>query len=576
MPAWRSFTDAERDSVYRAIHERRDIRSYRPDPVPPDVLERILTAGHRAGSVGLMQPWNFLLVADRAVREQVHAHFLACNAEAAQRYEGDRQQTYLSLKLQGILDAPLNVLVTCDPTRGGEHVLGRSHIRETDVYSTCLAVQNLWLAARAEGVGIGWMSIMEPAAINALLGIPDPVIPVAYLTLGYPIEFPDEPLLQAVGWRKRLGLEDVLFQDRWGEPASGLSLAEAPSRPPSGAPVEVPPQARRRQDALTKPVGSLGTLETVALKLCALQGTDRPRADHRWLVLMAGDHGVTAEGVSAYRADVTAQMVYQFIAGGAAINAIAREVDLNLIVADLGVAHDFGEATGVVHHKVAPGTANLAVEPAMSAAQLEAALAAGRALVRGLPELDVLALGEMGIGNSTSAAAMTAALLGLSAEAAVGPGTGVGPGTKAHKTQVVARALDLHAAHLGDPTEVLRRLGGFELAGLVGAIEAAAERRALIVLDGYITGAAALVAVRRDPRLADFLVAGHRSAEPGHGPILAALGLAPLLDLGLRLGEGSGAALATSLVAAAARTQREMTTFEEAGIADPAVPEART
>jgi len=573
---WKAFSPAERDAVYRAIHERRDIRSYTPDPVPPDVLTRILDAAHRAGSVGLMQPWNFLLIADRDLRTQVHAHFLACNAQAAELHQGDRRQTYMSLKLQGILDAPLNLLVTCDTRRGGPHVLGRSHIRETDVYSTCLAVQNLWLAARAEGVGVGWMSIMEPAAIRALFSIPEHVIPVAYLTLGTPIEFPDEPLLQSVGWRRRLALEEVVFQDRWAQPPSDQPLSPLPPRPRAGSPVAVPAAAIARQAELTKPPGSLGRLEQVALQLAALQGCARPRCEHRWLLLMAADHGVTVEGVSAYKPHLTAQMVYQFIAGGAAVNAIARQGGLSLRIADLGVAHDFGDATGLAHHKVALGTRNLAQTAAMTPDQVEQAIEAGRQLVRELPELDVLALGEMGIGNSTAAAAMAAALLGRSGTESVGPGTGVGPGTRAHKAQVVDRALALHRDQLDDPTRVLQHLGGFELAGLVGAIEAAAERRALVILDGFITGVAALVAVRRDPGLRDFLVAGHLSAEPAHGPILEALGLEPLLDLGMRLGEGSGAALAASLVEAAARTQREMTTFAEAGIENPRVPEAQT
>ncbi|HEY6879163.1 MAG TPA: 5,6-dimethylbenzimidazole synthase, partial [Polyangiales bacterium] len=207
------FTERERDAVYRAIYQRRDVRNYRPDAVPEAVLQRILEAAHQAPSVGFMQPWNFLLLRERAQRERIYEHFAAVNARAAEVWQDDRRRAYQALKLQGILDAPLNILVTCDPQRGGEHVLGRFTIRETDVYSTCLAVQNLWLAARAEGVGVGWMSIMENAVIGGLLGLPAHVIPVAYLTVGYPIEFAEKPMLSQVGWADRLPLAELLFEE---------------------------------------------------------------------------------------------------------------------------------------------------------------------------------------------------------------------------------------------------------------------------------------------------------------------------------------------------------------------------
>ncbi len=565
------FSQAEQRAVYRAIHARRDIRTYRPDPVPDDVLWRILDAAHHAASVGFMQPWNFLLIRDEATRRRVHDHFRVVSAAAAGLYDGDRRQTYLSLKLQGILDAPLSVLITCDTTRGGENVLGRSTIPETDVYSTCLAVQNFWLAARAEGVGVGWMSIMEPPVIREILGIPEHIVPVAWLTVGYPIAFSQTPMLERVGWRSRESLESLIFSETWGRPGS----LSAPPLPPAPAPDRAPsPAAIDRNADLTRPPGSLGRLEEVALKLCGIQGTSHPRCQDRHLLLLAGDHGVCAERVSAYRPEVTARMVYQFIAEASAVSAIAREVGLSVSVADLGVDHDFGAATGLAHHKVRRGTRNLRHEPAMTAAECAQAVAAGRSLVASLDRADLIAVGEMGIGNSTAAAAITAALLDLPAVRVVGPGTGVGSETRRRKLAVVEDALHLHGP-LSDPDEVLRRLGGYEIAGLVGVIEAAAERGVAVVLDGFITCAAALVALRRTPSIQPFLIAAHRSSEPGAAPLLEALGVKPLLDLGLHLGEGSGAALAVGLISAACRTMNEMVTFAEAGIEHPLAPGGR-
>ncbi len=567
-----AFSDAELRGVYRAISERRDIRSYRPEPLPDPVLRRLLEAAHQAPSVGFMQPWNFIIVRDRAVRERLHAHFLEVSRAAAEDFEGDRGRSYRSLKLQGILDAPVNLLVTCDRRRGGPHVLGRSVQRDTDVYSTCLAVQNLWLAARAEGVGVGWMSIAEPAVLAELFGLPEGVLPVAYLTVGWPVEVPDSPLLERVGWRRRLPLDELVFEDRWGQPGGFGRQEDAPESLPAA---EILAEVAGRRARLTRPPGSLGRLEEAVERLAVIQGRTRPRARNRVLLLMAGDHGVTAEGVSAYRREVTAMMVTQFVSGGAAVCAIAREHGLDVRVADLGVDHDFGEATGVAACKVARGTANIARAPAMDAEQCAAAVAHGAGLVAGLGSVDMLALGEMGIGNSTVAAALASALLGCDPEDVVGVGTGVGPGTRAHKVEVVRRALARHGDDR-DPTALLASLGGFELAGLVGACEEAARRRIPVVLDGFITGVAALVAVRRSPAVAEVLLAGHQSAEPGHALVLDALGLRPLLDLGLRLGEGSGAALAVGLLATGCRIDAEMCTFQEAGIEHPELPGARS
>ena len=214
------FPPEAKDWVYAAISGRRDIRAFRSDPVPDDVLVRILTAAHHAPSVGFMQPWDFLLVRDLETRRRIKDLSDRERQAAACFFDEPRRSKYLSMKLEGILDAPLNLCVTCDPTRGGPQVLGRNSMPETDVYSTCLAIQNLWLAARAEGVGIGWVSILRNAELREILGIPHHVIPVAYLCAGYPENgFPDEPLLQTNGWRQRLPLDSLVSHERWGQRA---------------------------------------------------------------------------------------------------------------------------------------------------------------------------------------------------------------------------------------------------------------------------------------------------------------------------------------------------------------------
>ena len=210
------FNDAEREAVYKAISLRRDIRrQFEPTPIAKDILVRILSAAHRAGSVGFMQPWDFVLIEDRATRESVLDSFLRERNRAAEFYDSQRKELFLSLKLEGILESALNICVTCDRTRGGPHVLGRSSILETDLYSTCCAVQNLWLAARTEGIGVGWVSILDPQELKRILGLPDHVVPVAYLCMGYVTEFPSGPELERAGWRQRLPLSRLVHLNRW-------------------------------------------------------------------------------------------------------------------------------------------------------------------------------------------------------------------------------------------------------------------------------------------------------------------------------------------------------------------------
>jgi len=218
-PDINAFVEAERRGLYRAIQTRRDVRNFRSDPIPDDALARVIQAAHHGPSVGFMQPWDFIMIRDLAVRQQVKELFHRERESAACFFDEPRRSEYLSLKLEGILESPVNLCITCDPTRG-EVVLGRNSVPETDVYSTCCAVQNLWLAARSEGIGVGWVSILKLPQLRKILGVPPHIIPVAYLCLGYPVEFLDQPLLEMVGWRSRLPLEKLLHFDGWDSEAS--------------------------------------------------------------------------------------------------------------------------------------------------------------------------------------------------------------------------------------------------------------------------------------------------------------------------------------------------------------------
>ena len=354
--------------------------------------------------------------------------------------------------------------------------------------------------------------------------------------------------------------------------------------------------ARGHQARLTKPAGSLGRLEDLAVQVAGVQGRAVPHLADRAIVVMAADHGVASEGVSAYPQAVTAQMVANFLAGGAAINVLARQSGARLVVVDVGVAGDLsgdrgsderlspssaqpavrdsagvagaGRGTTFRRARIASGTANLARGPAMPRAQAEMAIAVGLEVIadEAARGLDAVVLGDMGIGNTTAGAALVAALTAQPPAAVVGRGTGVDDATWRHKVSVVERGLAANAPSPADPVGVLAAVGGLEHAGLVGLVLGAAARRVVVVLDGLAAAAAALVAARVCPAARAYLVAGHASAEPGQRAALAALDLWPLLDLDLRLGEGTGGALALHLLDAAARLHAEMATFDAAGV----------
>lgn len=325
-----------------------------------------------------------------------------------------------------------------------------------------------------------------------------------------------------------------------------------------------------RLDSLTKPPRSLGRLEEVAARVAAIQGTDRPIGGPAAIVLLAGDHGVVAEGVSAWPSEVTAQMMANFDSGGAAISQMAAHAGARLVLADVGVASDTSKLRTVRQKNVRRGTGNIAREPAMTREEAAAAFLVGARIAAELAGEGIVLIGtgEMGIGNTTSAAALAAAYLGVPPASVMGRGTGVDDAALQRKTAAVKRALTLHPANPGDPLGTLADLGGLEIAGMAGVMVGAAAAGVCGVSDGFISGTAALAAVRVCPDCAGYLFASHRSAEPGHRIVLEELGLEPLVDLDMRLGEGTGAALAIEIIGSACAMMSGMATFAEAGVSD--------
>lgn len=332
--------------------------------------------------------------------------------------------------------------------------------------------------------------------------------------------------------------------------------------------IESRDSAITRQAVLTKPPGALGRLEDIAIRLAALQGTEQPCVDRVHITVFAGDHGVAAEDVSAFPQAVTAEMIKNFTCGGAAICVMARGIDAKFEVINLGTAYDTGPVEGVKNYALGPGTANFTNEPAMNIRQLTCAIGAGRHAVEHacLNGAQLFIGGEIGIGNTTVATALACALLNMPPEFLAGPGTGLDSHGVARKVEVIRRTLNRHSQYHGMPLEALRRLGGFEIAALTGSYIACAHIGLPVLVDGFISSVAALAATRLCPGAGEWLLFSHTSAEPGHRAVLESLDAQPLFDLGMRLGEGSGAAVVVPLLRMACAVHNEMATFDEAGV----------
>ncbi|MER6118283.1 nicotinate-nucleotide--dimethylbenzimidazole phosphoribosyltransferase [Streptomyces sp. NPDC001743] len=570
------YDDAEREAVLRVMRERRDIRNgFRSDPVPHEVLLRVLEAAHTAPSVGHSQPWDFVVIRSAETRRSMHELAQRQREAYAQSLPKARAKQFKELKIEAILDTPVNIVVTADPTRGGRHTLGRHTQPQMAPYSSALAVENLWLAARAEGLGVGWVSFFDEREMVRALGLPEHLEVVAYLCVGYVDEFPEEPELMQAGWSKRRPLSWVVHEETYGrralpgeEPHDLLQETIAGIRPLDAKALG---EAWERQKRMTKPAGALGMLEIISAQLSGLSRMcPPPIPEPAAVAIFAGDHGVHAQGVTAWPQEVTGQMVANFLGGGAVCNAFAAQVGAEVCVVDVGVATDLPAQSGLLPRKVRAGTADFTTGPALTREEVLAAIEVGIETARDLVAAGNKGLltGEMGIANTTASAALICVYTGMDPSEVTGRGTGINDEMHARKIDVVRRALDLHQPDPADPIGVLAAVGGLEHAAMAGFLLGGASLRTPVILDGVSAGAAALVARAIAPEALAACIAGHRSAEPGHVAALNKLGLRPLVDLDLRLGEGTGALLALPIVQSAARAMHEVATFDSAGVTE--------
>ncbi|HMH90389.1 MAG TPA: 5,6-dimethylbenzimidazole synthase [Streptosporangiaceae bacterium] len=588
-PASWAFPEAARAALADVIAARRDVRRFRPDPVEPGIVTKILAAGHAAPSVGHSQPWRFIVVQDAALRAS--AAVMADRARLAQAREldPDSARHLRSLQLDGIREAPVGIVVCCDRRARPAGVLGRATFPDADLWSCACAIENIWLTARGHGLGLGWVTLFDPAELGELLGLPDGVVTLGWLCLGWPDERPPAPGLERQGWSRRLPLADVVAADRW--PGAAPPAAPRDRMPAATAAARV--RSRDGEDRLLAAPGSLGLLGDALLRagsVGSVQAPGRPaaagvspsapgtlpagppaagapqpsrpgRTGPGTLLIAGADHPVAALGVSAFPASTTRLVARALAAGQGQGAAMARAAGLAVRLADCGIDGDPVEGWSDLRPGGARG--DLASADALTLGAVAGLLAAGERAGRELAAAGPVALGEVGIANTTVAAVLAAALLAAPPGRVAGRGAGSDTGTVMRKEEVIGQALarmggrvppagPLSRAALAD---LLSGLGGPEQVFLTGACLGTAAAGGLVVLDGLLTGVSALAAVRYRPEVQDHLIAGQLSAEPAHRLVLDALGLEPLLDLRLRAGEGVGAVLAVSLMAHAERAR---------------------
>jgi nicotinate-nucleotide--dimethylbenzimidazole phosphoribosyltransferase len=560
-----AFDPEERAALDRIMSARRDVRRFRPDPIPALLLDRVLSAAHHAPSVGHSQPWRFVLVTDAAARAR--AAVLADRARLAQAAAMDPESSrhLLDLDLEGIREAPLGIVVCCDRRAPAGGVLGRATFQDADMWSCACAIQNLWLAARAEGLGVGWVTLFQPQDLGDLIAAPEGIATLGWLCVGWPDERPPAPGLERRGWAERIPLERLVIREKW--PASdqgplpprsrlgaGAGAVERLDSQSEGAPnpliaptPEAVVAAHDSGDRLLSAPGSLGVLDRAVDKLLSL-GIASPPGQGA-LVLAAADHPVTAFGVSAYPPAVTRHVAEAALAGRSVGAVAARCASLDVVVVDAGI--DGPALPGSRSIRPTDPRGDLVNSDGLSTDDVRRLVAGGQLLGRELARAGcgVIALGEAGVGNTTVAAVLAAALLGVGPAEVVGLGAGSDSSIVRVKEEVVARALDrIGRVPTHGPLGQLAACGGGEFAVLAGVVLGAAAGGAAVILDGMATSVAALVAVESEPAVAAHLIAGQRSRETGHRIVLEALGLEPLLDLRLRAGEGAGAAMAVGLL----------------------------
>ena len=548
------------------IKSRRDTRHFTNDEVPDAVLEKALQAGHWAPSVGLTDATKYYVIKAAEIKKAIKELFLEYDKKAVNLIDDENQkESYKSLKLEAIEEAPLGLVICYDRSVLNHFTIGTVGSNEAVKFSSVCAAQNIWLSLTEQGYSMGWVSILNYYQFKQLLGLPENIEPLGYFCVGKPAtNYDNQPMLQKLNWKQKQEIplveeitvlhmskvEEVFFDIK--KEMDSAAFAHA---------------LQYKIDQKTKPTGSLGVLEVLAKQIGMVFQTLEPKIIKPNLVVFAADHGIANHGVSAYPQDVTRQMVLNFLEGGAAINVFCKQNGIKLSIVDAGVNYDFPTNANLISAKIAKGTQSFLHGAAMSQTELQLCFSKGKEIVAALAKKgsNCIGFGEMGIGNTSTASVLMSVITGLSITDCVGRGTGVGDKKLIKKKEILKKAIENYSGE-PDLNSKLAYFGGFEILQMAAGMLSAYQSNMLILVDGFICSVAYLIAFKINPAVKKNTIFCHCSAEQAHRKLLDYLEVQPILQLDLRLGEGTGCAIAFPIIQSAVVFLNKMASFESAGV----------
>jgi nicotinate-nucleotide--dimethylbenzimidazole phosphoribosyltransferase len=551
------------------IKTRRDTRHFTDDAVPDAVIEKALQAGHYAPSVGLTDATKYYIIKSAVIKKAIKTLFLDYDKKAVESTDNEEQKKkYQNLKLEAIEEAPLGLVICYNRLVLNQFTIGTVGSNESIKFSAVCAAQNIWLSLTEQGFSMGWVSILNYYQFKQLLGLPENMEPLGYFCIGKPAtNYDNQPMLQQLNWKQKSETPFVEEIKVINQNVSITPLKLLTSDPELPAPNFQLPALVNKIDTKTKPKGSLGMLEVLAKQIGEVFQTLEPKINKPNLVVFASDHGIANHGVSAYQQDVTRQMVTNFLDGGAGINVFCKQHNIELSIVDAGVNYDFPTNLNLISAKIGKGTQSFLHGSAMSVTEIELCFEKGREIVSNIAKTgsNCIGFGEMGIGNTASASVLMSILLRLPIEDCVGKGTGINDEKLKFKQEILTKALENYQG-ADDLDAKLAYFGGFEIMQMAGGMLQAYQNNMLILVDGFISSVAFLTAFQKNPLIKRNAIFCHCSAEKGHQKILDYLEAKPILQLDLRLGEGTGCAVAFPIIQSAVAFLNEMASFESAGI----------
>lgn len=548
------------------LKSRRDTRHFTNDEVPDAVIQKALQAGHWAPSVGLTDATKYYLIKSDEIKKAVKELFLDYDTKAANQTDSEQQkEDYKALKLEAIEEAPLGLVICYDRSVLNNFTIGTVGSNEAIKFSSVCAAQNIWLSLTEQGYSMGWISILNYYQFKQLLGLPEHIEPLGYFCVGKPAtDYDNQPMLQQLNWKQKSESPFVEEINRI-HTKNDISPIELEDKKDSKG--WISEDLKFKIDNKAKPTGSLGILEKLAQQIGELFQTLEPKINQPNMVVFAADHGIAQHGVSAYPQDVTRQMVTNFLEGGAAINVFCKQNNIKLSIVDAGVNYDFPSNANLISTKIAKGTQSFLHGPAMSKSELSLCFAKGAAVVNAVAKTgsNCIGFGEMGIGNTSTASVLMSIITKIPLEDCVGLGTGVNDAKLIQKQKTLQAAVDNYSGS-HELEEKLAYFGGFEIIQMASGMLTAHENNMLILVDGFICSVAFLIAHQKNPKIIKNAIFCHCSAEQAHVKLLEYLEVQTVLQLGLRLGEGTGCAIAFPIIESAGAFLNEMASFETAGV----------